>query len=730
MLAAVIDEATRRGVTVNRVSQGSGAMLQSDAELHEMAQLGADAGLEVSLFIGPREEWGTYAMSRAADGGAVAGGVRGLRQLTYAVEDVLRAAECGIRGFLVADLGLLVTLVKAQADGEIPADVVWKVSVMLAPSNPATLAVLAELGADTVNLPTDLSLDELADMRAVCDLPLDLYVEAPDALGGIVRGEQLADLAVTTSPLYAKFGLRNSRPLYPSGGHIEADAIAIAREKVRRAQIALEWVGAPRRRAGDPVAPRRRRIGGTAALMAPLRSSRWFSGDDEVAVIHRVAARNSGVDPGTDGARPVIGIANSASDLNPCNLPLNALAADVARGIREAGGVPMEFPVMSLGEDLMKPTAMLYRNLVAMEVEEYLRAYPLDGVVLLANCDKSVPSAIMGAVSADLPALVVTAGPRPVSSFHGRRVGTGTDLWRAFDAHRSGAMNDADWHEFEGCLVCGQGSCNTMGTASSMAIVTELLGMMLPGAAAIPATDPARAATAHATGMRIVEMVRDQVRPSDVLTDAAFRNAVRGLNAAGGSTNVVLHLLAIAGRAGRAAHAQRYRTPQPGGAGGRRRRAVRRAVDAGVLRRRRRAGAGRRTVRGVRAGRGHRIGPKLGRGERGRDRVGRRHPSSRPGACRRRRVCGGARLTGPRRRAAQDLGRLATALSPPRPRRGVLVLRRDARANRRPRSSRSRATACWCSAAPARWVCRACPSGATCPCRRGSRQPASTTWCG
>ncbi len=455
-----------------------------------MAQLGADAGLEVSLFIGPREEWGTYAMSRAADGGAVAGGVRGLRQLTYAVEDVLRAAECGIRGFLVADLGLLVTLVKAQADGEIPADVVWKVSVMLAPSNPATLAVLAELGADTVNLPTDLSLDELAHMRAVCDLPLDLYVEAPDALGGIVRGEQLADLAVTTSPLYAKFGLRNSRPLYPSGGHIEADAIAIAREKVRRAQIALEWAA---RRDGEPVIqslPGAEGLGGTAALMAPLRSSRWFSGDDEVAVIHRVAARNSGVDPGTDGARPVIGIANSASDLNPCNLPLNALAADVARGIREAGGVPMEFPVMSLGEDLMKPTAMLYRNLVAMEVEEYLRAYPLDGVVLLANCDKSVPSAIMGAVSADLPALVVTAGPRPVSSFHGRRVGTGTDLWRAFDAHRSGAMNDADWHEFEGCLVCGQGSCNTMGTASSMAIVTELLGMMLPGGSRHPGDRP------------------------------------------------------------------------------------------------------------------------------------------------------------------------------------------------------------------------------------------------
>jgi len=281
-----------------------------------------------------------------------------------------------------------------------------------------------------------------------------------------------------------------------------------------------------------------------------LRSSRWFAGDDEVAVLHRVAARNAGIDPGADGRTPVIGIANSASDLNPCNLPLRELARDVAAGVEAAGGVAMEFPVMSLGEDLMKPTAMLYRNLVAMEVEEYLRAYPLDGVVLMANCDKSVPSAIMGAVSADLPALVVTAGPRPVSTFHGRRVGTGTDLWRAFDAHRAGTMSDADWHAFERCLACGQGACNTMGTASSMAIVTELLGLMLPATAAIPTGHPARAAAARATGERIVQMVRDDVHPSAVLTGAAFRNAVRGLHAAGGSTNVVLHLLAIAGRAG------------------------------------------------------------------------------------------------------------------------------------------------------------------------------------
>jgi dihydroxy-acid dehydratase len=281
-----------------------------------------------------------------------------------------------------------------------------------------------------------------------------------------------------------------------------------------------------------------------------LRSSRWFAGDDEVAVINRVAARNAGVPVDAAADRPVIGIANSASDLNPCNLPLTALASDVAEGVRAAGGHPMVFPVMSLGEDLMKPSAMLYRNLVAMEIEECLRSYPLDGVVLLANCDKSVPSAIMGAVSADLPALVLTAGPRPVSEFRGRRVGTGTDLWHAYDDHRTGAMSDADWRAFERCLACGQGACNTMGTASSMAIVTELLGLMLPGAAAVPAAHPDRRALARATGERIVAMVRDGVRPSDVLGLPAFRNAVRGLHAVGGSTNVVLHLLAIAGRAG------------------------------------------------------------------------------------------------------------------------------------------------------------------------------------
>jgi hypothetical protein len=241
VLAAILDEASKRGVLINRVSQGSGAMLQSEAELKEMARIGADAGLEVSLFIGPREEWGIGAMSRGPEGAALAGAVRGMRQLRYAVDDVLRAVSCGIRGFLVADLGLLRVLTTTQREGRIPAEVVWKVSVMLAPSNPATSALLEELGAGTINLPADLSLGELAEMRAACELPLDLYIEAPDYLGGVVRGEQLSDIVAVTAPLYAKFGLRNSRGLYPSGMHIQHEAELIGREKVRRAQISLEW---------------------------------------------------------------------------------------------------------------------------------------------------------------------------------------------------------------------------------------------------------------------------------------------------------------------------------------------------------------------------------------------------------------------------------------------------------------------------------------------------------
>jgi hypothetical protein len=202
-------------------------------------------------------------MSRGPDGAALAGAVRGMRQLRYAVDDVLRAVEAGIRGFLVADLGLLHVLVSAQRDGQIPAEIVWKVSVMLAPSNPATSALLEQLGAGTINLPADLTLAELAEMREHCDLPLDLYVEAPDYLGGVVRGEQLADIVAATAPLYAKFGLRNSRGLYPSGMHIQHEAELIGREKVRRAQISLEWAA----RSGRTI---RQSEPGAAGLAVPV----------------------------------------------------------------------------------------------------------------------------------------------------------------------------------------------------------------------------------------------------------------------------------------------------------------------------------------------------------------------------------------------------------------------------------------------------------------------------
>ena len=200
-----------------------------------------------------------------------------------------------------------------------------------------------------------------------------------------------------------------------------------------------------------------------------MRSSEWFNGNDETAVSHRVVMRSVGLEVPADNKKPIIGIADSSSDLNPCNLPLRALVDDVKAGILEAGGIPVAFPVISLGEDLMKASAMLYRNLLSIEIEENLRSYPLDGVVLLANCDKSVPGALMGALSANLPTIMVTAGARPAPFFKGKKVGTGTDLWRALDDWRAGRMSDQEWREFEECLSCGLGSCNTMGTASTTA---------------------------------------------------------------------------------------------------------------------------------------------------------------------------------------------------------------------------------------------------------------------
>ncbi|MGH9059770.1 MAG: dihydroxy-acid dehydratase, partial [Acidimicrobiales bacterium] len=248
--------------------------------------------------------------------------------------------------------------------------------------------------------------------------------------------------------------------------------------------------------------------------------------------------------------RPVIGIANSWSELTPCNAHLRDLAEAVKRGVWQAGGFPLEFPTMSLGETLMRPSTMLFRNLMAMEVEESIRANPLDGVVLLAGCDKTTPAQLMGAASVDLPAVMVTGGPMLNGKFRGCDIGSGTDVWRMSEDVRAGAMTEADFFEAEACMSRSHGHCMTMGTASTMACMTEALGLTFPGAAALPAVDAGRYRVAQRAGQRIVAMVAEELRPSRILTRAAFENAIRANAAVGGSTNAVLHLLALAGRVG------------------------------------------------------------------------------------------------------------------------------------------------------------------------------------
>lgn len=280
----------------------------------------------------------------------------------------------------------------------------------------------------------------------------------------------------------------------------------------------------------------------------PLRSARWFARDDEVGLEHRAAMRAAGHPVSAADDRPVIGILNSVSELNPCNLPLRRLADAARTGIEAAGGIPVEMSTMSLGEDLMKPTAMLYRNLMAMEVEESIRAHPLDGVVLLGNCDKTLPAQLMGAASANLPALQISGGYRRPGRFHGREVGAGTDLWTYWDERRAGRLGDGDWADLEAALGCSQGACNVMGTALTMAMMSEVLGMMLPGASTLPHDDARLTAKATETGSRVVGLVRAGTTPEQVLTPAAFARALRALAALGGSTNAVIHLCAIAGR--------------------------------------------------------------------------------------------------------------------------------------------------------------------------------------
>jgi dihydroxy-acid dehydratase len=281
-----------------------------------------------------------------------------------------------------------------------------------------------------------------------------------------------------------------------------------------------------------------------------LRSTEWFGGTSRDHIYHRSWMKNQGLPADLFDGRPVIGICNTWSELTPCNAHLRDLAQRVKHGIYEAGGLPVEFPVFSTGESALRPTAMMFRNLAAMDVEEALRGNPLDGVVLLAGCDKTTPALLMGAASVDIPAILVSGGPMLNGWFRGERVGSGTALWQMSEAIKAGTMSREDFLEAEQAMSRSPGSCNTMGTASTMASMAEALGMALSGNAAIPAVDSRRRVMAHLTGRRIVEMVKDDLKPSDILTRAAFENAIRVNGAIGGSTNAVIHLLAIAGRVG------------------------------------------------------------------------------------------------------------------------------------------------------------------------------------
>jgi len=280
-----------------------------------------------------------------------------------------------------------------------------------------------------------------------------------------------------------------------------------------------------------------------------LRSNEWYSGTDRNSYIHRAWMRR-GVPSNAFEGRPQIAIANTASDLTPCNSHLDEVAQSVKNGIYEAGGIPLDLPVVSLGETQVRPTAMLWRNLAAMATEEMLRANPIDGVVLLGGCDKTIPSLLMAAASVDLPAVVVPGGPMLTGHFRGEPLGCGTDVWRLSEEVRAGTLSNEQFLRSESSMIRSKGHCNTMGTASTMALVAEALGTVLPGLAGTPAPDARLLEAAHETGRLAVQLVADDRRPSTFLTPASFHNAIVALAAIGGSTNAVVHLLAIAGRLG------------------------------------------------------------------------------------------------------------------------------------------------------------------------------------
>ncbi|MDQ4137995.1 MAG: dihydroxy-acid dehydratase, partial [Actinomycetota bacterium] len=284
--------------------------------------------------------------------------------------------------------------------------------------------------------------------------------------------------------------------------------------------------------------------------MNDLRSSQWYGGSDRNTYLHRAWMRRGLPSHAFDGRRPHIAIANTASDLNPCNSHLNEVAESVKHGVYEAGGIPLNLPVPSLGETQVRPTAMLWRNMAAMAIEELLRANPVDGVVLLGGCDKTIPSLLMGAASVDIPAIVVPGGPMLNGYFRGEAMGCGTDVWKLSEEVRAGTLSEKLFVKSEGSMIRSRGHCNTMGTASTMASMAEALGTTIPGLAGTPAPDSRLLETAHETGRLAVEMVGAGRRLSDIITRESFHNAIVTLAAIGGSTNAVVHLLAIAGRLG------------------------------------------------------------------------------------------------------------------------------------------------------------------------------------
>jgi L-arabonate dehydrase len=281
----------------------------------------------------------------------------------------------------------------------------------------------------------------------------------------------------------------------------------------------------------------------------PLRSTAWFGHPDRDGFLHRSWMKNQGFPPDLFDGRPVIGICNTFSELTPCNAHFRELAERVKRGVYEAGGFPLEFPVFSNGESNLRPTAMLFRNLASMDVEEAIRGNPIDGVVLMTGCDKTTPALLMGAASCDVPAIVLSGGPMLNGKYRGRDIGSGTDVWRFAEDVKAGEMSLEDFLDAESCMSRSVGHCNVMGTASTMNSMAEALGMSLPGCAAIPAADSRRKVIAQLTGRRAVQMVHEDLRISKVLKRENFLNAVRANGALGGSTNAVIHLIAIAGRA-------------------------------------------------------------------------------------------------------------------------------------------------------------------------------------